>query len=85
MRKIPIVGAALYGFAQWLCGLITKHEHGDWDYGGGDFVNINCKWCNYRYQISQVTADEHLDFSDKLKTYFDTTPEEFTDASSDAR
>ena len=48
MRKIPYVGEYLYKFTQWLCGKITGHRNSktEWGYGGGEYANVWCRWCN---------------------------------------
>ena len=35
-------------FLQRLCGMIGGHENSntEWCYGGGDFVDSNCRWCD---------------------------------------
>ena len=42
--KIPI---------QWLCGRICGHEHSktDWGYGGGEYADNWCRWCNKRLRV----------------------------------
>ena len=43
---------------QWLCGLIGGHEKSktEWGYGGGDYVDNWCRWCNkvIRVPISEA-------------------------------
>lgn len=48
-------------FIQWICGL-KGHIVGDTDYCGGDMLNVNCKWCNYYYQIplSEMPSKSYL-------------------------
>ena len=38
---------------QWLCNLITKHElsETEWGYGGGDYADCWCRWCNKRIKV----------------------------------
>jgi hypothetical protein len=37
----------------WLCGKLTGHElsRTEWGYGGGKFVNMNCRWCDKAFSI----------------------------------
>ena len=43
----------LLKFSYWLCGLITKHEisETDWGYGGGDMCDYWCRWCDKLFQM----------------------------------
>ena len=40
-------------FIQWLCGVLTGHEISktEWGYGGGKFVDCNCRWCDKLIKI----------------------------------
>lgn len=53
LRKIPVIGKYLYVFCQWLCGKVLKHEPSktEWGYGGGEFADSWCRWCNKHIEI----------------------------------
>jgi hypothetical protein len=37
----------------WLCGVLTGHELSktEWGYGGGKFVQMNCRWCDKSFDV----------------------------------
>jgi len=53
IRKIPCVGEYLYKKIQWICGKITGHKSSktEWGYGGGEYADTWCRWCNKMGQI----------------------------------
>lgn len=53
IRRKRIVGYWLRPLLQWFCGLVTGHEPSktEWGYGGGKFVDRNCRWCDYRIKV----------------------------------
>src|SRR5208283_2278439 len=52
LRK-RIVGYWLRPLVQWACGLVSGHEPSrtEWGYGGGKFVDRNCRWCDHRIKV----------------------------------
>ena len=38
---------------QWFCGIFGKHELSktEWGYGGGDFADRHCRWCDKLVQV----------------------------------
>lgn len=44
---------------QWMCGCATGHEMSEteWGYGGGNFVDRNCRWCDKGFKIPKVEED----------------------------
>ena len=38
---------------EWLCGFLTGHElsETEWGYGGGNYVDRHCRWCDRHFQI----------------------------------
>ena len=58
LRKSGRFGPLLYRLIQLTCGIITKHEPSktEWGYGGGDRVDVWCRWCNYNWTISRHEA-----------------------------
>ena len=53
IRSIKFIGEYLSKFIQYLCGIICGHEHSktEWGYGGGDYADSWCRWCNKMIQI----------------------------------
>jgi hypothetical protein len=52
-------------FLEWLCGAMTGHELSktEWGYGGGKFIDRNCRWCD---KFVQVPKDEEPTKRDRL-------------------
>lgn len=42
---------------QWICG-ITGHELSaiEWGYGGGDYADRWCRWCNKRISVPKTSV-----------------------------
>lgn len=38
---------------EWFCGTLTGHEISktEWEYGGGNFVDRHCRWCDKLFRI----------------------------------
>jgi hypothetical protein len=59
LRKIPEIGEDIYRMVQKICG-----EHGhewsktEWGYGGGNGVDVWCRWCNFQTTIDIDEAIE---------------------------
>jgi len=53
INRIKIIGNPLYKFIQFVCGLICGHElsETEWGYGGGDYADRWCRWCNKLIQV----------------------------------
>ena len=54
VRKIPLVGKWIYKALQLCCGLLTRHEASqtEWGYGiGNGYGDVWCRWCNKMGQI----------------------------------
>ena len=51
---------------EWLCGKLTGHELSktEWGYGGGKFVDRNCRWCD---KVIKVPKQEDDPPNDVLK------------------
>lgn len=48
IRDIKFIGNFLAKTIQTLCGFICGHEPSitEWGYGGGDYADSWCRWCN---------------------------------------
>jgi len=46
-------------FAEFICGLLIGHEisNTEWGYGGGDYVDRNCRWCD---KLIKVRKEEEI-------------------------
>ena len=46
-------------FIEFLCGILTGHEisNTEWGYGGGDYVDRHCRWCD---KLIQVRKEEEI-------------------------
>ncbi len=63
-------------FCQMICGLFGGHEHSktEWGYGGGEYVDNHCRWCDkvlkvpitearFRHQtFNEMRPDKWTDF-----------------------
>lgn len=58
LRKIPIIGNILYRAVQSMCGVVIGHEISktEWGYGGGNSVDVWCRWCNKMMSIPKDEA-----------------------------
>ena len=58
LRKIPHIGESVYRFIQRTCGELTEHQwnKNEWGYGGGDTVDVWCRWCNHMGTIPVAEA-----------------------------
>ena len=68
VKKLPFVGECAYKFLQWLCEKTTGHEASrtEWGYGGGDFADCWCRWCNQHIQVQKtVIMFKHKDVNAK--------------------
>jgi hypothetical protein len=43
---------------RFLCGIITKHPPSktEWGYGGGDYADRWCRWCDKQYQMPKESV-----------------------------
>lgn len=59
-QNIPIVGKYLYSAIRSTCGKLTGHRPSktEWGYGGGDYGDVWCRWCN---QIGRIPRSELAD------------------------
>ena len=55
VRRWKIIGPWLYRVGQWICGKCIGHEPSktEWGYGGGDFADVWCRWCNQPGRIAK--------------------------------
>lgn len=58
IRKLPVVGEGLYRSVQLICGVTLGHEISktEWGYGGGNNVDVWCRWCNKMLSIPKDEA-----------------------------
>lgn len=47
-KRVALISYWLRPFLLWLCSKLTGHEPSktEWGYGGGRFVDRNCRWCD---------------------------------------
>lgn len=50
----------LIRFTQLLCGWLIGHElsETEWCYGGGGYVDRNCRWCDKVFRVPKETIQE---------------------------
>lgn len=57
IRRLPVIGKGIYKAFQFLCSIKGHHiSKTEWGYGGGDRVDVWCRWCNYNWNISHDEA-----------------------------
>ncbi len=52
---------------QWICGVVGGHEKSktEWGYGGGEYVDNWCRWCNKVIRVSiSETRFRHPTFNE---------------------
>lgn len=49
----------IYASKTVICGFLTGHElsNTEWGYGGGNFVDRNCRWCDKLIQVPKQEED----------------------------
>lgn len=54
---------------QNICGRITGHEGSrtEWGYGGGDFVDNNCRWCDFILKVPKNQHDGNKEFNEMMR------------------
>ena len=58
-------------FAETICRLLTNHEISktEWSYGGGEWIDCHCRWCDKVIRISSEEARFRFDtFNDWGRT-----------------
>lgn len=52
-RRPALIGYWMRPLLQKICGWMTGHEPSrtEWGYGGGKFVDRNCRWCDQLLQV----------------------------------
>jgi len=63
LRKIPFIGIYLIRVTQKICGFLCGHELSktEWGYGGGDYADRWCRWCNKLIRVKKENI--HKEFS----------------------
>lgn len=49
----------IFAVRVWLCGHLTGHEISitEWGYGGGKYVDRNCRWCDKTIRVPKAEED----------------------------
>lgn len=57
-KGAPVRRAKLRPILETLCGWFTGHELSktEWGYGGGKFVDHNCRWCDKVIKVPKVES-----------------------------
>jgi len=76
LRRVPVIGLFLTKTIQFVCAL-KGHELSktEWGYGGGDYADRWCRWCNKLIQVPKTsirfafkdTADLMKDVGKEIK------------------
>ncbi len=61
----------LRGKLQALCGKFIGHEGSktEWGYGGGDFVDNNCRWCDFVVKVPKNQHDGGKEFNYLMRNF----------------
>lgn len=68
-NRIPVIGKYVVKTIQFICGL-RGHETSktEWRYGGGEYADCWCRWCNKFIQVPKsVVQFTHKDSSMLMK------------------
>jgi hypothetical protein len=63
MSRWPLIGKVLAKAVRWTCHKVTGHEASktEYGYGGGDFVDVWCRWCNEPGALHRAAALKKFD------------------------
>ena len=73
LERMPVIGKYVGNVAKWLCGKLTRHQPSktEWGYGGGDFGDVWCRWCNQAGQIPRAELADR--YANARKTIWEST------------
>lgn len=56
---------------QILCGKLIGHEGSktEWGYGGGDFVDNNCRWCDFVLKVPKNRHTASREFNELMRGF----------------
>ena len=60
--RLPLIGQRLATSIKWLCGTIVGHtvSKTEWGYGGGEYGDVWCRWCNQKGQIPYSELEDRF-------------------------